>query len=792
MNHKNSNMNGQYHGNAPPPPPPPPPSSSKGPSANGLIRLSLKKPMGIVFEPMEDPHNAAQQRGVRICELPKSGAAAMSNLLEVGDELLSINNKPMARLTFDEIMDFIIDVDAGNVDLLFRRPKKETLAPKTSSQVKWDSNVVQAELVPIDDEGTVDDTVDDTVEYDRRRNSPRIVRGANSREEESILSQDDTFYTEQTSYTEDTRDVKKRSKGRNRRYQAESFLDMLIDTMCAPVMGKERSRRGDDSDDDMTYDDEMTYDDDYTFLQMKKKKWQESRKKITEKDKKLAAEEERKNRKSKSNDSPISKKSPSDHTSKGKPKSSPTQIKIQSRSVEYDHTYSAEDEYGSKPNQMHFIDQNKPSSPQHIPFKSHEVHEPKKASSRFNPITKAERFPGEEEDDDHFQMDNKIPFKEITYDDHDDGAEVSVMESVGGPSLLLENLHNIQTVKKTVKPELIAAYGKDFKPEMGLTREESIQLYPIKFYKHVVTKLLTEYEPDKVRLLDKLFAKYEGREEHLIEKLDSRYAAESKEPTKDSVAGNSKSMDDSADYLAFKTFNATSALETDDDNAWTPSADFPAFQSSHDNAIGNDGSEGTGSVSGSDDSGDYESIDGTSPEVIAQVSELLNYVYGKTTVAGQIDRVSTIMRAYEGREAILLELLETKALMKANNEKDGQENLPDFLRNNPEFQKNINVVTASSPTSKPSATPASPMNKTPITQPMKSPMGNISNTVNGNVSSPQNSTGGDNTSPDGKKKKGLFKKMFSKRENKSGKGAFPSDNGSKRSKGIRKGLLVDN
>mmetsp|Transcript_37457 Transcript_37457/g.45187 ORF Transcript_37457/g.45187 Transcript_37457/m.45187 type:complete len:170 (+) Transcript_37457:83-592(+) len=49
-----------------------------------------------------------------------------------------------------------------------------------------------------------------------------------------------------------------------------------------------------------------------------------------------------------------------------------------------------------------------------------------------------------------------------------------------------------------------------------------------------------------------------------------------------------------------------------------------------------------------------ESIDGTSPAVIAQLSEL------------QIDQVSTIMRVYEGRENVLLELLETKALLKAN------------------------------------------------------------------------------------------------------------------------------
>jgi hypothetical protein len=80
--------------------------------------------MGIVFEPMVDPHNPSQQRGVRICDLPRTGAAAMSQKLELGDELLSINDKTMSRLTFDEIMDFIIEADKERVDLLFRRPNR--------------------------------------------------------------------------------------------------------------------------------------------------------------------------------------------------------------------------------------------------------------------------------------------------------------------------------------------------------------------------------------------------------------------------------------------------------------------------------------------------------------------------------------------------------------------------------------------------------------------------------------------------------------------------------------------
>ena len=73
--------------------------------------------MGIVFEPMYDPNAPSIQRGVRICDLPRTGAAALSRRLEVGDELLSINDKTMSRLTFDEIMDFIIAVSYTHLTL---------------------------------------------------------------------------------------------------------------------------------------------------------------------------------------------------------------------------------------------------------------------------------------------------------------------------------------------------------------------------------------------------------------------------------------------------------------------------------------------------------------------------------------------------------------------------------------------------------------------------------------------------------------------------------------------------
>jgi hypothetical protein len=98
-------------------------ASSSSSSSSGLIRLTLRKPMGIVFEPM--PTQAGLKgTGVRICELPRTGAAALSGKLELGDELLSINGVTMSRLTFDEIMEFIIAADPEGLHLLFRRQRK--------------------------------------------------------------------------------------------------------------------------------------------------------------------------------------------------------------------------------------------------------------------------------------------------------------------------------------------------------------------------------------------------------------------------------------------------------------------------------------------------------------------------------------------------------------------------------------------------------------------------------------------------------------------------------------------
>ena len=49
---------------------------------------------------------------------------------------MQINDTTVSRMTFDEIMDFIIEADPESVNLLFRRPRKETLQARQGVQQK--------------------------------------------------------------------------------------------------------------------------------------------------------------------------------------------------------------------------------------------------------------------------------------------------------------------------------------------------------------------------------------------------------------------------------------------------------------------------------------------------------------------------------------------------------------------------------------------------------------------------------------------------------------------------------
>jgi len=621
------------------------------PSSTGLIRLSLKKPMGIVFEPMYDPNQPSIQRGVRICDLPRTGAAALSRKLQVGDELLQINETVVSRLTFDEIMDFIIEADPDSVNLLFRRPRKETLQARQGVQQKLNAAANKDNPSTVkwvdeegDEKGKKKKKSSPKKKKDKKKDKRNKKGSTTASEDEDVTLQSKSTAGEESYVPKKARRSKKsRSRGRNP-YETESFLDMLIDTICSDSNNvcRDTFRRADDdypSDDESfgTEEDETyaTYEESLEDIRNKKGKDDKANKKKYEDDGTLETVETRE----------------------------------RAAEVVLQPPQEVVPPLGLAPN-----------PPPH--FRG-----------------------GEETDDDG----NPAPIKELEYDDRiDHGADVSVMESLGGPSLLIEKQRAAQmaAAQQTVPPDILDKYGLDYGLP-GMTREQSVSADPLKYYTHVVKQLLEQHEPEKVRLLDKLLAKYKGREDHLVQKLAVRYSkTEENEETAftDAVKKNKQSANAQTAVNTAKERLQHQEDQDDDEhdhNVEVSNHDWPAKETKEQDEGDEDNSE-----SGSDYSRD--SVDGTSPAVIAQVSELLNYVYGKTSVPGQIDRVSTIMRAYEGREAVLLELLETKALIKANKEKENADNLPSFLRNSQltQAQKDASEVhNNSSSTGLPPVTP---------------------------------------------------------------------------------------
>jgi hypothetical protein len=644
----------------------PPQNAASTPTSAGLIRLPLRKPMGIVFEPMYDPNNPSLQRGVRICDLPRTGAAALSRKLEIGDELLSINDKTMSRLSFDEIMDFIIEADPEQVNLLFRRPRKETLnarhgiktpsATPSGPGVKW-----------------VDDEARKRKEDGKKKREP-----SSSKKDKKPPRRPKTRDDDETAQSEDDNRAKRKKTRRKDPYESESFLDILIDTICAnPDSVCRDRRRGGDDDDYYSDEDDGTFAsrDDSTYVTYESEDQQKKKKKENIKSKGQNRDDDSSTY-GETEDDTLEDKAKKSREKDGKRLSPPKESK-RTPAAEPPKKHEKYEDDGT----LETVESQERPKPI--------VLQPEQAPPLGLAPNPQPAGPVSTLDTDD-EVNNKAPIKEFEYDElGDHGADVSVMESLGGPSLLIEKQRQAAIMAKTipappVAQEIIANFGKDYPLDFGFSREQTIQNDPLRFYTFVVKGLLQEHEPEKVRLLDKLLAKYKGREDHLVQKLSVRYTKEGEGEGQDDdnfEEAVNKGKDSAHANAAIQT--ARERLQNDFSPAEWPEKETKEQEQEDEQPPQQEG----GSDSNSDFSSD--SIDGTSPAVIAQVSELLNYVYGKTSVPGQIDRVSTIMRAYEGREAVLLELLETKALIKANREKENAGNLPSFLRNSANAQRDL-------------------------------------------------------------------------------------------------------
>lgn len=817
---------------------------SSGAVSSGLIRLTLRKPMGIVFEPTPDPHNPSQQRGVRICDLPRTGAAFLSGKLQVGDALLSINDKTMSRLTFDEIMDFIIVADKERVDLLFRRPTKEKQAQQVAAQQMLNSSSPEpGEIVSptaalgqsqsnsvkwVDDgkkatgnsggggrkSGRSKEEEEGGVEEPRRSRGGWKNSSSKRRDDRDEVSVGDDTYDQytvesQSQYTmetyEDERKGRRGGRGGDPRrgerdnrkrdvIESGGFLDLLIDTLCTSVIGRDPyNRRGgnskyDDYDDDQTYDDQtyddQTYDDGTyaTYEERDRRLRKDDRSYVTEDEGTVATEYDG-TRTIETNDGPYVdrrkeriRQNLRAHQSNEKKEFTPSKSK------------SADEE--ETPDEV--------SYPPKIP------NSPPPAA----PDPPTYRTPQVQKDEESAVDTLHVPLRELNFD-QDYAADVSVMESLGGPSLLVErarldyavnagagNAAKFDDLEKQ-DPELaklVAVHGDGFECEPGVSKEEAAFRDPFSFYEHSVCVLLRDNEPEKVRLLSKLMAKYKGRERHLIHKLSDRYKKEEKEgaggdAVETKTSGMEKIQEGEEDInsaLNDPTRANVDAIETakkkmqSGDNPWGdgwPPAMSDPWGGGDNAAAPVDSKPLEPSAPAGDDSRPLDEedsysdassytgesgMDGTSPAIIAQVSELLNYVYGKTSVAGQIDRVSTIMRAYDGREAVLLELLETKALIKANADTNGNvSEIPQSVRENPGLKTNSDEGGTEKPAPQTPLSALTPTNISPTAA--KSPK---------NLSSPSEATTESTKSK--KKKKGMFGGIFGSSKKKDKKGNFPT------------------
>ena len=560
-------------------------------------------------------------------------------------------------------MDIIIEADPEAVSLLFRRPLKETLQQgvqqRLNAALKKDN---PKEIKWVDEE------------KDKSRKKKKKDKRRSKRDSE----EEDTLQSSVASSYKKSSGRRKKSRSRKDPYESESFLDLLIDSICSNSNNVCRDtfrREYDDFSDEESFPSE---DEEETYATYEESLDQQPRKAPKKRFEEPVEEAPRR----------------SNSRKKERVEKAPT----------YDETLETEEDHTN----------DRVPSPAPRPV----IPEP--------PVVPP---PLEEE------APVGAPIREVQYDDRfDPGADVSVMESLGGPSLLLER-QRLAAAKpvQQVPADILEHFGLDYPANFGMSRRQTIEKDPIKFYAYVVKQLLEEHEPEKVRLLDKLLAKYEGREDHLVQKLSVRYNKDEEDP------------DDNAFTDAVQKSKATANVEAavhaardrvlgneDEDDEDAPEAvplsqEWPEKEEKE-----ADHGDDEASVDDSNYSGD--SVDGTSPAVIAQVSEMLNYVYGKTSVPAQIDRVSQIMRAYEGREAVLLELLETKALIKANKEKENSDALPAFLRHS-SAQRNVEEMNATD-------------NLTPVT-PMATQPGGAGTVINDDissmsgVSSPAHPPGGD-------------------------------------------------
>lgn len=107
---------------------------------NNYITASLTKPMGIVFE-----ENDAEFGGIFVLEISEEGSASADGTVRPGDQLVSVGDKKVSGLQFEEALGTIIDSTDESVKLnFFRGPAKFLYGPAGASQ-EWLDEFIKGE-----------------------------------------------------------------------------------------------------------------------------------------------------------------------------------------------------------------------------------------------------------------------------------------------------------------------------------------------------------------------------------------------------------------------------------------------------------------------------------------------------------------------------------------------------------------------------------------------------------------------------------------------------------------------
>jgi C-terminal processing protease CtpA/Prc len=94
------------------------------------IGVTLAKPMGIVFE-----ENDSEFGGIFVQSLTEDGIASKDGTIQDGDQLVTVGNKNVNGLDFDDALAAIIESDGDKTNLtLFRGTAKQFYGPTGPSK----------------------------------------------------------------------------------------------------------------------------------------------------------------------------------------------------------------------------------------------------------------------------------------------------------------------------------------------------------------------------------------------------------------------------------------------------------------------------------------------------------------------------------------------------------------------------------------------------------------------------------------------------------------------------------